>query len=380
MTSFISRIAALVLLLTFTVGLATAAFAESGGPTVTLTSTTSSSTSASSIPITATFSEIVTGLASTSLAVTNATIANFTGSSTTFTFTLLPAATGTASVMIPAGVATSSATNKSSQASNKLSFTRSQVALPAISGITATSTASTTARVRFTTNIATFGKIEYGTTTAYTASTTRESTASTTHTISLSKLKPATKYHFRVNATDATGKIATSSDQTFTTLSASSTASTTASTTATTTPLAVTSVSAVQASGVANDSFGNGWHWILHLTIPVAEQALRIRFTDFIASTGSGTIPAKSNIRIHTPQSSNAASSSAAIMAKGIGFSEWLYLTSDTSTTTPGIQADLNVEVKIPHSALNGSYSTTYTVESLPKTATSTAATSTSAT
>ncbi len=375
MTSFISRIAALVLLLTFTVGLATAAFAESGGPTVTLTSTTSSSTSASSIPITATFSEIVTGFASSSLALTNATVSNFTGSSTTFTFTLLPTATGTASVMIPAGFATSSATNKSNQASNKLSFTRSQVALPAISGITATSTASTTARVRFTTNIATFGKIEYGTTTAYTASTTRESTASTTHAISLSKLKPATKYHFRVNAVDATGKIATSSDQTFTTLSAS----TTASTTATTTPLAVTSVSAIRASGVANDSFGSGWHWILHLTVPAAEQALRIRFTDFIASTGSGTIPAKSNIRIHTPQSSNAASSSAAIMAKGIGFSNWLYLTGDTSTTTPGIQADLNVEVKIPRGALNGSYSTTYTVESLPKTATSTAATSTPA-
>ena len=456
MTSKTSRIVALAISFACITGFSAVALAESGGPTVTLTSTTSSSTNASSIPVTATFSEGVTGLASTSLVTKNATIANLTGSSTKFSFNLMPTATGTVSVMVPANVATSSSTGKGNQASNTLYFTR-DVTPPVISSIKATSTSSSTESVRFTTNEPAFGSIDYGTMTAYGASTTPESTASTTHAISLSSLKSATTYHFRVRATDAAGNTATSSDQTFMTASGTTTptlgitnvsvtaigtstatisfsssvaarggiaygtttaygasttpeatstvshsfslknlikattyhfrvSATTASSTATSTdrtfttlstasstPLAVTSVSTVRSSGIADNSFADGWHWILHLTVPTTEKAVRAKFTDFVnAAVASSSIPAKSNIRIYSPQSSTATSSSKALLESGNGYSSWMYLTGDTSTSTPGIQADLDVEVKIPSGTINGNYGTIYTIQSVPLTATST--------
>ncbi len=455
MNSPISRIAALAISLACITGFSAVALAESGGPTVMLSSTTSSSTNASSIPVTATFSEGVGGLASTSLATTNATIADLIGSSTSFSFNLLPTATGTVSVMVPANVATSSSTGKGNQASNTLSFTR-DITAPIISSITAANVSSSTASVRFTTNEPAFGSVAYGTTTAYGASTTPESTASTTHAVQLSDLQPATTYHFRVRATDAAGNTATSSDRTFMTASgtttpafgitnvsvtsvgtstatisfnsgvaalgsikygtttaygassteatstvshsfslknlaeatmyhfrvsaatASSTATSTDQTfttlsTASSTPLAVTSVDTVRSSGIAGNSFADGWHWILHLTVPGTEKALRAKFTDFVnPATTSSTIPAKNNIRIYSPQSSATASSSKALLESGNGYSDWMYLTGDTATSTPGIQADLDVEVKIPSGTLNGSYNTVYTIQTVPMTATST--------
>lgn len=86
---------------------------------------------------------------------------------------------------------------------------------PTISEIVATAS-STSALVNWTTDEVADSAIEFGTTTSYgdIASSTE---LTTSHGITLVDLLPLTTYHFRILTSDASGNIATSSDQTFTT-------------------------------------------------------------------------------------------------------------------------------------------------------------------
>ena len=94
---------------------ATAAFSinfNSADPGVTLTTTSGNPTNVNPIPVTATFSEDVTGFTEAGLTPTNATISNFTAvSGSIYTFDLIPTGDGTVSVTIPAGVAMGSGGN-----------------------------------------------------------------------------------------------------------------------------------------------------------------------------------------------------------------------------------------------------------------------------
>jgi hypothetical protein len=54
-------------------------------------------------------------------------------------------------------------------------------------------------------------------------------------------------------------------------------------------------------------------------------------------------------------------------------YSDWFYLTGDADAGTPGRQVDLSVEVKIPFGTANGSYTSNFTAQTYPQTATSTA-------
>ncbi len=85
---------------------------DSVHPTVVLSSTlTVGSTNLSTIPVTATFSETVTGVDFTTLTLVNGVVANFTGGGRTYTFDLNPSAEGTVSVTVPANNATDGAGN-----------------------------------------------------------------------------------------------------------------------------------------------------------------------------------------------------------------------------------------------------------------------------
>jgi hypothetical protein len=75
-------------------------------PGVFLASAIPMETNASAIPVTASFSEDVTGFLSDDLVVTNATVANFTAvNGSTYRFDLIPVADGLVSARVPAGVA-----------------------------------------------------------------------------------------------------------------------------------------------------------------------------------------------------------------------------------------------------------------------------------
>jgi len=89
--------------------------------------------------------------------------------------------------------------------------------VPVISSINATSITGSSAVITWGTNEPADTQIQYGTTTAYGSSTTREATLVTVHSQTLTGLQPGTLYHYRVLSRDASGNLATSLDNTFTT-------------------------------------------------------------------------------------------------------------------------------------------------------------------
>jgi hypothetical protein len=90
-------------------------------PSVALTSPVSPSASTSPIPVTATFNEEVSDFDASDVFSSNATVANFAGSGTTYTFELIPTAAGEVSVVVPAGAARDVAGN-ANEASAPLKF------------------------------------------------------------------------------------------------------------------------------------------------------------------------------------------------------------------------------------------------------------------
>jgi hypothetical protein len=85
-------------------------------PTVAITSSATSPTNTSPIPVTITFSEIVTGFIVGDIAVTNGTAGGFTGSGTTYTANIAPTASGIVTVNVAANVAVDAASNNNTAA------------------------------------------------------------------------------------------------------------------------------------------------------------------------------------------------------------------------------------------------------------------------
>lgn len=85
---------------------------------------------------------------------------------------------------------------------------------PVISNIKVTDITENSAKINWTTDQPTQGRVEYGTTTSYGASVS-SSVEETTHSLTLSNLTPSTTYHFRVVAASGNGTITYSSDNSF---------------------------------------------------------------------------------------------------------------------------------------------------------------------
>ncbi|MDO7877793.1 Ig-like domain-containing protein, partial [Hymenobacter sp. ASUV-10] len=80
-------------------------------PTATLSSTAPNPTNAAPIPVTVTFSEVVVNFSLADVTVTNGTAGSLSGSGTTYTFSITPAANGAVSVQVNAGAAQDEAGN-----------------------------------------------------------------------------------------------------------------------------------------------------------------------------------------------------------------------------------------------------------------------------
>jgi len=91
-------------------------------PTVTLATTTTEPTHLASIPITVTLSEAASNFTADDVTVTNATLQDFSGSGTTYTFRLVPTAAGAVSAQVGAEKFTDAAGN-ANRASNLLTRT-----------------------------------------------------------------------------------------------------------------------------------------------------------------------------------------------------------------------------------------------------------------
>lgn len=112
-------------------------------------------------------------------------------------------------------------------------FTTGDFTAPTFSLISASSTASTTDTIAWTTNEAASSKVTYGATSAYGLSTATTDTSPrvTSHSVSLGSLLPCTTYHYAVVSADASSNVATSTDQSFITTGCTAEASSTAATT-----------------------------------------------------------------------------------------------------------------------------------------------------
>jgi hypothetical protein len=220
---------------------------------------------------------------------------------------------------------------------------------PMISNISVSVTGTSTATIMWNTDAAASGQVFFGTTASLGSSTTLNSTASTTHSVNLSNLTQGTTYHFVVVSANGNGT-ATSSDQVFTT-----------NPTASSTPLAVTGIDAVKTVATADGTFASGWKWIIHFTVPTSETSFQMKFSDFTNPTSSTTIPVAGNVRYSSVQSSNASTTASAIVESNNNYGTALTLTGDTSTTTPGRQVDVVVEVAVPVGTPSGGlYSTIF--------------------
>ena len=324
-----------------------------------LSSTSATTTDAATIPVTATFSEEVTGFAAGDIEATGGSISGFSSGTTTYTFNVVPSGPGTVTVMVPADVASSTAsTTPGNQASNTLTFTSTLNETPTISNVAAGDITSTGATITWNTNIPATSQVFYGTTTNYGLSSALSTTTTTSHSVALSGLTPATTYNFQVASGNGEGT-ATSSNRTFTSLSTA------------TTSLAIVSVTAVSTTAVADNSFENGWKWVVRFTVPTDESNFALRFNDFTeSSNASTTIPVANNLRYYTEQSSNAGGVGDAITAANNSYGTTMNLTGDADTGVAGRQIDVAIEMKIPTGTQTGSYSTLFGARSSATTTT----------
>lgn len=313
--------------------------------------TSGTTTGATSVTITGTG---LTGATAVKFGATPA--ASFTVNSDTSITALSPATTTAGAADVT--VTTTGGTSATSSA-DVFTYVAPSVLAPVISNGTVTVNGTSSATVSWNTDLPATGYLSYGTTTSYGATTTTETTASTTHSVTLTGLNEGTLYHVRITESTAGGST-NSSDMTFVTQSTSSS-----------TPLAVTGTDTVRSNGIADNLYADGWKWTIHFTVPDNENAFRIRFSDWGNSTNS--FATAGNVRVWSAQSSNASTTGSGITETGNGYSDWLYLTGDNSTSTPGRQVDLTVEVKIPFGTANGSYTSNFTAQTYPSTATSTA-------
>ena len=167
-------------------------------------------------------------------------------------------------------------------------FTTGDFTAPVITDISATSTASTTATITWTTNEIASSRVTLGPTASLGSTTPERDTGTrvTSHSFSLASLLPCTAYSYAVNSRDAAGNSATSSIATFTTIGC----------VASTTPSTATST-AVSASSGGSTSLSST-NATIQVTAPsnftatsssVVIQVQAIPDTDVISTIGKPT-------------------------------------------------------------------------------------------
>ncbi len=129
--------------------------------------------------------------------------------------------------------------------------------------------------------------------------------------------------------------------------------------------LAVTSVTVVNSSAIADGTFTNGWKYLFNITVPDTETHLSMKFGNWISVASGSTIPVANNMRISSAQADN---SGATILLTGADMftATSLNIVSDLSSTSLGKQVQVLVETSVPLNSVNGIYDTSFGVQTLP--------------
>jgi hypothetical protein len=126
--------------------------------------------------------------------------------------------------------------------------------------------------------------------------------------------------------------------------------------------LMVTSITPVKTSALSDNTYADGWSYIFNITVPTNETNLSMSFSNWLAADAN-MIPVAGNMQISSAQA--LASTTPVTLTAANVFSSPLNMIGDLSTTTPGLQVQVLVQVKIPVGSANDSYTTNYGVQTL---------------
>lgn len=129
--------------------------------------------------------------------------------------------------------------------------------------------------------------------------------------------------------------------------------------------LAVTSIAPVDTNATADNSYENGWSYVFNITVPTDETNLSMKFADWFSVPTSSTILAGGNMQISSLQANNG-NAPVNVAAANTYTAPALTMTGDLDPAAAGLQVQVLVQVKIPVGSVNGSYTTTYGVQTLP--------------
>jgi hypothetical protein len=127
--------------------------------------------------------------------------------------------------------------------------------------------------------------------------------------------------------------------------------------------LSVNSITPVITTGTADGTYADGWSYLFNITVPTTEPNLSMQFSNWL-DANSDSIPVAGNMQISSAQATNSAP--VTITAANTYSSPALDMVGSVSTSTPGLHVQVLVQTKIPLSTVNGSYTTTYGVQTLP--------------
>lgn len=132
--------------------------------------------------------------------------------------------------------------------------------------------------------------------------------------------------------------------------------------TSTTGILKVDSITAEKTTAIADGTFTNGWRYVFNVTVPTNETHLSMKFSDWASVIGSTTLPVANNMRISSVQADNG-NATVTVTAANTYTLPALNMTGDLSTSTVGNQVQITVEVAVPSTTVNGSYTTNYGIK-----------------
>jgi len=127
------------------------------------------------------------------------------------------------------------------------------------------------------------------------------------------------------------------------------------------TTLGVTQITSVKTSAVSDNSFDNGWKWLFDVTIPSSETLLQMKFADW--TNGTAILPTANNMRFYSSQSTDAYDSDHAVYVSSADvYGDALHIDADKdlNASLAGRQVQIAVETKVPEGTTNGSYGTSY--------------------
>jgi len=120
----------------------------------------------------------------------------------------------------------------------------------------------------------------------------------------------------------------------------------------------------IKMTGTADNSYANGWEWVMTVTLPNDERGLAFKFANW--ASGSNSLAAGGNMEYYSEEIASGRGSSAspvAITAANTYPSD-IVVNTDADTTRDGIQTNVHVLVKLPSSTVGGSYTTSYVARS----------------